>query len=73
MKYSDLTLDQIREAIPMLISNAKAAMAADAADLAFHLQDKAEDLWLEFVNRIQAEEPHASEADIRYYEGISLF
>jgi hypothetical protein len=73
MKYQDLSLDQIREAIPFIVANAKAAMSNEAYDLAHCLQDKAESLWDELVRRIQKDDPHTTEADIRYFEGNPLF
>ena len=72
MKYQDLSLDQIRHAIPFIVANAKAAARADAHDLAGMLQDRAESMWDELVRRIRAEDPHTTEADIRYFEGIQL-
>ena len=71
MKYQDLTLDQIRNAIPFIKSNAKAAMESEAYDLAHCLQDKADSLWDELVRRIRAEDPCTTEADIRYFEGAN--
>jgi hypothetical protein len=70
MSYEDLTLNQIRHAIPFLRKNSKAAWEAEAYGLADCIQRKADDLWDELVRRIQAEDPHTTEADIRYFEGL---
>ena len=70
MQYQELSLDQIRYAIQFIRRNAKAAMEADAADLAHCLTDKAESLLAEMVRRIRISDPHTTEADIRYFEGV---
>jgi hypothetical protein len=70
MQYQELSLDQIRYAIQFIHRNAKAAMDADAADLAQCLMDTAESLFAEMVRRIRIADPHTTEADIRYFEGV---
>lgn len=72
MNHADLTLDQIRYAIPFLLKNSKAAFEAGSTNLADMIQRNAESLWAELVRRIQAEDPHTTEADIRYFEGINI-
>jgi len=70
MSYEDLTLDQIRTAIPLLRKNSETAFTNEAYSLADMILRKADSLWDELVRRIQAEDPHTTEADIRYFEGI---
>jgi hypothetical protein len=70
MSYEDLTLDQIRTAIPLIRKNSETAFANEAYSLADMLLRKADSLWDELVRRIQAEDPHTTEADIRYFEGL---
>lgn len=72
MKYADVTLDQIRMAIIAMSSHARAAMDNGAYSLAQCLQDKVESLWIELVQRIQLDDPETTEADIRYFESITL-
>lgn len=63
-----MTVDQIRTALSHMERNYALAMDAQDYSLAMAFSDKIEWLWGELVREIQAEDPYATEADIRYFE-----
>jgi hypothetical protein len=70
MKYQNLTIDQLVNAVKYLDKNVTCALEARAFSLADAILDKADSVLKELVARVQAEDPHTTEADIRYFEGL---
>ena len=70
-KYSDLTIDQIRNSLTHMENSYGVAMDSGAYGLAGAIKDKIDGLWEELVGRIRAEDPYTTEADIRYFEGVT--
>lgn len=69
--YSNLSDDQIRDALTFLEENFSKAMDAEAFSLAQSLKDKINILFNELVKRIVAEDPYTTEADVRYFESAN--
>lgn len=69
-KYDYLSIDQIRSALDYLESNYSLAMDGEAYGLADSLLAKIDGLQEALVSRLLAENPHTTEADIRYFENI---
>lgn len=63
-----MNIEQIRTALSHMEQNYALAMEAQDYSLANAFSDKIEWLWGELVRVIQAEDPYATEADIRYFE-----
>lgn len=68
--YAELNNDQLRDAIKSMRHNFDTALEGGADGLAMAFEAKAARLWAELVRRIQADDPHTTEADIRYFEGV---
>jgi hypothetical protein len=68
--YTDLTIDQIRSSLDFMERNYSIAMDAEAYGLANAFLAKIERLRDQLIAVIRAEDPYASEADIRYFEQI---
>ena len=66
--YSDLSIDQIRDALNMLEDNYSMAMDSEAFGLAGAFKSKIDGLMSELTSRITAEDPYTTEADVRYFE-----
>lgn len=64
-----MTIDQIRVALDNMELNYGLAIDADELGLARAFYDKI--MWLrdELIRQIRAEDPHTTEADIRFFEG----
>ena len=67
----DLTIDQIRTAMDEIELSYTIAMDNGAEGLASAIRDKLQLLWAELIEKIRAEDPYTTEADIRYFEGRS--
>ena len=65
--YSNLTLDQIRNALNVMEDNYGMAMDAEAYGLAKAFRSKIDLLMAELVLRLV--DPYTTEADVRYFEG----
>lgn len=63
-----MTIEQIRYALSEIEQSFSIAMENGAESLALAILAKRDQLWNELVQRIQAEDPYATEADIRYFE-----
>lgn len=63
-----MNVDQIRTALDHMEQNYALAMDAQDYSLANAFSDKIDWLWNELVREIQAEDPYATEADIRFFE-----
>lgn len=70
-KYNDLTIEQIRAALDHMEANYGFAMDCQAYGLAAALKDKIDGLMEALTSRIRAMDPYASEADIRFFEGLA--
>lgn len=71
MKLDHLTIDQVRSGLDFVEKSYQKAMDGGAFSLAEKLWDQREALWIELVGRIQSQDPYTTEADIRYFEGVS--
>ena len=67
-----LTVDQIRNTLSSIEADFSTAMNSKDFMTAADLQEKRIALWDKLVAMIQAEDPYASEADIRFYEDIRI-
>ena len=65
-----MTVDQIRTALDWMEANYSRAMDAEAYGLANAFLAKIKRLQKQLIQAIQATDPYASEADIRYFEGM---
>ena len=59
--YSDLSIDQIRNALNMLEDNYSLAMDSEAFGLAGAFKSKIDSLMAELTKRITAEDPYTTE------------
>lgn len=66
-----MTVDQIRTALDWMETNYGLAMDHEDLGLAQAFYDKIKRLQKQLIQAIQATDPYASEADIRYFEDMA--
>lgn len=65
-----LTLDQVRDGLDWLQTNYQSLISHGEHGMAQMLASKIEAYQIELMGRITAEDPHTSEADVRYFENF---
>lgn len=64
----NMTIEQLRELLTYLEENYSSAYEGEAYGLADALRDKINSVWKFLLMKIQADDPYATEADVRYFE-----